>query len=171
TARIFGGRAIGASRRTAASGSRCALCEAARTAAIARSPPRSSSSIDRGHPGTERSAISSPTTSPSRVRWSCVNVASFIVCLLESNPARRLRERVERNALLGKRLAEARGHVGAPLARLETVNFGGRRIVEQIAVGEVLVNQTPGVAPVIEDLAAERMPRDTPRVPVAFCRE
>ena len=41
--------------------------------------------------------------------------------------------------------------------------------IEDVAIGVVLVLLAPGVAPVVEDLAAEKMPADAPGMPVAPC--
>src|SRR5271166_101056 len=56
---------------------------------------------------------------------------------------------------------EVVGQVGAPLIEtgpVEHVIAGRLGGVEQVSVGVVLVLLAPGIAPVVEDLAAEQMP-------------
>ncbi len=67
------------------------------------------------------------------------------------------------------RVDEVVGQVGPPLIEAGAVHdVISRRLrdIEQIAVGVVLVLLAPGIAPVVEDLAAEQMAADTPGVPV-----
>ena len=67
------------------------------------------------------------------------------------------------------RVDEVVGQVWPPLiepSAIEHVIAGGLRGIKEIAVGVVLVLLPPGVAPIIEDLAAKEMPTHAPGVTI-----
>ena len=90
--------------------------------------------------------------------------------LLEPRPvADRQLEHVEEPARRELGVDEVVGQVGAPLIEPGAVEhvIAGRLVgVEQVSVRIVLVLLAPGIAPVVEDLAAEQMPADAPGVAV-----
>src|SRR5208283_2555757 len=92
--------------------------------------------------------------------------------LLEPRPvADRQLEHVEEPARREPGVDEVVGQVGAPLIEtgpVEHVIAGRLGGVEQVSVGVVLVLLAPGIALVVEDLAAEQMPADAPGMTVAL---
>src|SRR5271166_3540088 len=92
--------------------------------------------------------------------------------LFEPRPvADRQLEHVEEPAGRELGVDEVVGQDGPPLIEtcpVKHVVAGQLGGVEQVSVSVMLVLLTPGIAPVVEDLAAEQMPADAPGVAVAL---